>query len=80
MKPGPKPKGAVITSWSHELAYAVGLIVADGCLSKDGRHIDFTSTDIEQIVLFKECLGIKNKISNVSSAFIKNKAVRLKII
>ena len=63
MKRGPKPKGLVVRKWSPKLAYAIGLITADGCLSKDGRHIDLTSTDMAQIVLFQKCLGIENKIS-----------------
>lgn len=61
MKPGTKPKGIVHIQWSVPFAYAIGLLVADGCLSKDGRHIDFTSKDLPQIELFKECLrlGVK---------------------
>jgi hypothetical protein len=31
--------------WSPRLAYAVGLIATDGCLSGDGRHIAFVSMD-----------------------------------
>lgn len=50
------------TTWSSNLAYAVGLITSDGCLSKDGRHIDFTSRDLEQIQNFKSILKIDNKI------------------
>ncbi len=45
-------------TWSSDLAYAVGLIVADGCLSSNGRHIDFTSKDLDQILTFQRCLGI----------------------
>ncbi len=63
MKPGSKPKGAVRIRWSLEFAYAIGLLTADGCLSKDGRHIDLTSVDKAQVILFKECLGIKTKVS-----------------
>lgn len=57
-KRGTKPQQKVSTEWSPKLAYAVGLIATDGCLSKDGRHVDFTSQDIELAVLFKECLNI----------------------
>ena len=49
------------TTWSSELAYAIGLIVTDGCLSGDGRHIILTSKDREQILNFKKCLGVKAK-------------------
>jgi len=31
-------------------------------LSKDGRHISFTSKDIELVVAFKQCLGLSNTI------------------
>lgn len=48
--------------WGANLAYAVGLITTDGCLSKDGRHFDLTSKDLEQIHNFKKILKLKNKI------------------
>lgn len=67
MKRGPKPKGKVKIKWSPRFAYAIGLIVADGCLSKDGRHVDLTSKDRAQIVLFKKCLGLATKISRKRS-------------
>jgi len=50
------------SQWSHNLAYAIGLLTTDGCLSKDGRHIDFTSNDIDLIETFKSCLKLNNKI------------------
>lgn len=48
--------------WAPSLAYAIGLITTDGCLSKDGRHIDLTSKDLEQIENFSKILGLKNKV------------------
>lgn len=48
--------------WDRDLAYAIGLIATDGCLSNDGRHIDLTSKDIEQIINFKNSLKLTNKI------------------
>jgi len=39
------------------MAYLVGLISSDGCLSKDGRHIDLTSKDYEQLCNFNKSLG-----------------------
>lgn len=42
------------------LWYLVGLIAADGCLSRDGRHIDITAKDRQ----FLESLAKKLKISN----------------
>lgn len=56
-----KPKGKVKIAWSPEFAYAIGLLTTDGNLSPDGRHFDFTSNDEEQILNFKECLGLKVK-------------------
>lgn len=66
-KRGPKPKGQVEIRWSPEFAYAVGLLVADGCLSKDKRHIDLTSKDRVQVTLFRTCLGLATKISRKRS-------------
>lgn len=48
--------------WSPELSYAVGLLTTDGNLSKDKRHIEFTSKDLQLLKTFKKCLGLKNKI------------------
>lgn len=63
MKRGAKPKGKVKIEWSPEFAYAIGLLTTDGCLSIDGRHIDLTSKDKEQLENFLQCLKSKNKIS-----------------
>src|SRR3989344_1435130 len=57
---GPKPRRREVV-WSPELAYAVGLIASDGCLSSDGRHLFFVSKDSEQIENFKKCLGLEVK-------------------
>lgn len=48
--------------WSCNLAYVIGLIVTDGSLSKDGRHIELTSKDKGQIETFSRILNLKNKI------------------
>jgi len=68
MKPGPKPKTEKVI-WSSKLAYAIGLITTDGCLSSDGRHFDFTSNDIQLLETFKKCLGINNKIASKCSGY-----------
>ena len=62
MKSGRKPKGQVLIKWSSKFAYAIGLLVSDGCLSKDGRHINLTSKDTEQLVAFNRCLEINQKL------------------
>lgn len=50
--------------WSPELAYFVGLLVTDGCLSKDGRHITLRSSDLQLIETVKISLGLKTKIGS----------------
>ncbi len=62
------PRQREIT-WTAELAYAVGLIATDGCLSPDGRHIDFTSNDRDLIETFERCLGITNRIVEKRSGY-----------
>ena len=64
---GIKPQEKSNKKWSHKLAYAVGLLASDGCLSKDGRHIDLTSKDTEQLENFMNCLEISNKIGQKSA-------------
>lgn len=54
-KRGARPKRGVVR-WSGELAYAVGLMVTDGCLSSDGRHLDLTSKDRQQLLNFMRCI------------------------
>ena len=48
------------------MAYTVGLIATDGCLSK-GHLIDLTSKDREQLENYIKCLGINNKIGKKDS-------------
>lgn len=43
--------------WSPGMAYCVGLMTSDGCLQKDGRHLDITSVDYEQLTNFRLALG-----------------------
>lgn len=57
-----KPLGKVQWKWCPSFAYVIGLIVTDGNLSPDGRHISFTSKDFEIVQLYCSYLGIKNKI------------------
>lgn len=68
-KRGPKPQGKVEIRWSADFAYAIGLIVSDGSLSNDGRHISFTSKDEQQIKNFMDCLGLKVKIGKKISGY-----------
>lgn len=59
-------------TWSSNLAYAVGLITTDGSLSIDGRHINLTSKDIEQLETFAKILDLQNKIGIKKSSFNPN--------
>ncbi|OHA62021.1 MAG: hypothetical protein A2117_01880 [Candidatus Wildermuthbacteria bacterium GWA2_46_15] len=68
-KMGAKPQKQVSTDWSQKLAYAIGLIATDGCLSGDGRHINFTSKDKSLVRTFKDCLGLKNVIGKKAGGY-----------
>ncbi|MCX6736364.1 MAG: hypothetical protein NTZ13_04750 [Candidatus Parcubacteria bacterium] len=70
---GPKPKGVVKIKWSADFAYAIGLIVTDGSLSKDGRHVNFTSKDEEQIDNFQKALGTSYQIGKKASGVKREK-------
>lgn len=63
----PKIKELENQKWTPYLAYCVGLIATDGCLYKDGRHISFTSADIQLVKLFKSLMGLSNKIGYKAS-------------
>jgi hypothetical protein len=65
-------------NWAPELAYVIGLITTDGSLSKDKRHIVFTSSDIALIETFKKCLKLINSITkNPSSAISQKQSFRI---
>lgn len=72
-----KPQRKVKIKWSPEFAYAIGLLTTDGNLSKDGRHFDFTSKDLDQLRTFLKCLGIKNKIGRKTSGYSGRKYTRI---
>ncbi|MDP3901199.1 MAG: LAGLIDADG family homing endonuclease [bacterium] len=61
-----RPRGGqlqhkVRIKWSPDFAYAIGLLTADGCLSKDGRHIQFSSSETTLVKILKKALSITNK-------------------
>ena len=68
-----KPLGKTKISWSNSFAYAMGLMTTDGNLSPDGRHMNFTSKDLELVELFKECLDLSNKIGKKARGYEKEK-------
>ena len=57
-KRGPKPRSVISTRWSPQLAYAIGLLASDGCMSYPSNLVDLTSRDVEQLENYKKCLGI----------------------
>ncbi len=59
--------------WSPKLAYVIGLIATDGCLSIDGCHMDFTSKDLELVEIFKDYLGLDNRITKKTRSTEKEK-------
>jgi len=71
-------------TWSPNLAYAVGLLVTDGNLSKDGRHITMRSSDKELLETFSSCLHIRNnKIAlstdNHNDGYIRRPSYRIQV-
>ena len=57
-KRGPKPKQLIRPEWTADLAYLVGLIASDGCLS-GGRYITLVSKDSENLHNFQKILGTR---------------------
>lgn len=57
-----KPKQKVKIVSSAKFWYAIGLIVTDGSLSKDRRHVSFTSKDIELVDHFQKGLGVNGHV------------------
>lgn len=72
-----RPRRKQKIRWSPELAYVVGLLATDGSLSIDGRHIDFTSKDVQLLKTFKKCLGLKNKIGSKTDGKSNKKYYRI---
>ena len=52
--------------WNRNFVYGIGLIATDGCLSSDGRHIEFTSKDLELVTHIKGAFKLTNKITQKS--------------
>lgn len=68
-----RPLNKIKIEWSSDFAYAIGLLTTDGNLSPDGRHIVFTSKDMELIDNFQRTLGIKYHIGKKASGSNKKK-------
>ncbi len=46
-KRGPKPGNRIEIKWSGNFAYAIGLLVSDGNVSRNGRCVTFVSKDLD---------------------------------
>jgi intein-encoded DNA endonuclease-like protein len=68
-KRGLAPQEKINIKWSANFAYAIGLLVTDGNLSSDGRHMSFVSKDIQQINNFLKCVNISVKIGKTTSGY-----------
>ena len=55
--------------WTPALAYAVGLVATDGCLSNDGKTVIQTSKDRPVLEVFKDCIGSSAPITWNQRAF-----------
>ncbi|MFA6554135.1 MAG: hypothetical protein WCS89_01365 [Candidatus Paceibacterota bacterium] len=66
-----------IKKWVPDLAYVVGLLVTDGCLSSDGRHVIFTSKDIEAVNNVLKILGATNSVGKTINE--RSEAYRIQI-
>lgn len=53
-----KLRNVIDTTWSSNLAYAIGLIASDGCLSSSTKRISFVSKDKELVDLYRTALSI----------------------
>lgn len=74
---GVKPKGKVKLKWSANFAYAIGLLVTDGNISQNGRHILFVSKDMEQIENYMKALEIKMHVGTSLSGSTGNRTPRV---
>lgn len=64
--------------WTPDLAYVIGLLTTDGCLSSDGRHIVMRSSDMQLLETFRKCLNLSNKITqNFQNGWAKKPSYRI---
>ena len=64
-------------TWSAAIAYSVGLMASDGCLSSDERHLLLVSNDIEQLKNFSKAINKDLKICHHDSKPYGERAYRV---
>ena len=62
-------KASKTYTWSPGIGYIAGLIASDGCLYKDGRHINLTSKDIDQLETFRAILNLTGTVKSKLNGF-----------
>jgi len=68
-----KPLNKINIKWSPGFAYAIGLLATDGNLSPDGRHVIFTSKDLELVNKFQKSLGCNFHVGIKANGIVKVK-------
>lgn len=76
-KRGAKPRRSSPVVWSSSLAYVVGILTTDGCLSKDGRHIILVSKDREQLQNVMKALRLEVAIGTTRSGYTRKATTRI---
>ena len=64
-------EGIDLYKYTSEIAYIVGILTTDGNLSKDGRHINFTSKDKQLLIMIRKMLGKSAKIGDKKGGYTK---------
>lgn len=62
-------KNKKIYSWNSEIAYIAGLFASDGCLYKDGRHLNITSKDTILLEIVRTILNLKGNYKSKISGY-----------
>ncbi len=58
-----------VYEWNHDLGYIAGLIASDGCLYGDGRHINLTSKDVDQLETMRRILQLSGTVKAKPNGF-----------
>lgn len=56
-------------AWNHNLGYIAGIMASDGCLYRDGRHLNITSKDIDLLETIRSILNLRGTYKQKVSGF-----------